>query len=134
LPEVGTEKGNRSRLPELSVASAEELKSTPEKSAAAAAPDQAPGQLWDPSRKLRFSTAFATPPKSGQVWTLDSHNRPVEHPVKLGITDGIFTEMVAGDLNDGESLIIADTSQVKSDPTQTASSMRGGPFGSFRRH
>jgi HlyD family secretion protein len=133
LHKAGTETKNQSRLPELSVASAEELKTTPEKSAATATPDQAPGQLWDPSRKIRFSTAFATPPKSGEVWTLDSRNRPVAHPVKLGITDGIFTEMVVGDLHDGEPLIIADTSQVKSDPTQTSASMRGGPFGSFRR-
>ena len=51
----------------------------------------------------------------------------------LGITDGIYTEMLSGKLRNGESLIVADTSQEASDTTQIVGSLRGS-FGGFRRH
>ena len=93
--------------------------------------EQAPGQLWNPSDKLRFPPASPPAPKPGRVWTLDSRNNPVESPLELGITDGVFTEALSGNIHNGESLIVADSSQETSDSTQRAGSR--GPFGRFGR-
>lgn len=93
---------------------------------------QAPGQLWNPSNKIQFPVTSGPTPKSGTVWILDSKNKPVRQPVMLGITDGIYTEMLSGKLRNGEPLIVADTSQEASDTTQIVG-LRGS-FGAFRRH
>ena len=50
----------------------------------------------------------------------------------LGITDGIYTEMVSGDLSNGEKLIIGDSSPETAGTNQMAGAM-GGPFGFGRR-
>lgn len=93
---------------------------------------QAPGQLWNPSNKIQFPVTSGPTPKSGSVWILDSKNKPVRQSVMLGITDGIYTEMLSGKLRNGEPLIVADTSQEASDTTQIVG-LRGS-FGGVRRH
>jgi len=94
--------------------------------------EHAPGQLWNPANKIRFAAPSGPAPKAGVVWILDSKNQPVEKKVMLGITDGIYTDMVAGDLRDGEKLIIGDSTPETAGATQMAGGMRG-PFGFSRR-
>jgi HlyD family secretion protein len=123
------------RTPDLSEKSAPSKNNSRSMSASDAgtpAQEQAPGQLWDPSGKLRFPTVPAPPARAGSVWTLDSRNHPMECPVKLGITDGAYTEIVAGNLHKGEPLIIADTSQDTSGSAQTRQAANG-PLRGFRR-
>src|SRR5262245_61739293 len=51
-----------------------------------------------------------TPIQEGQwrwVWVLGPDNKPQPRKVKLGITDGTSTEVVEGDLKEGEIIIVA---------------------------
>jgi hypothetical protein len=40
------------------------------------------------------------------VWILDHDGRPAPVPVTLGITDGMSTEIVAGDLSVGQAVVV----------------------------
>lgn len=82
-------------------------------------------------------TAAISPPTSpvlpGQtrlVWTLDENKKPQRHRVKIGITDGVSTEMVEGDLNEGDAVITGETTPggARSANTQSAPGF-GGPTG-----
>ena len=43
---------------------------------------------------------------TGRVWTLGPDGRPVAIPVTLGITDGVSTEIVGGDLGEGRAVLV----------------------------
>jgi HlyD family secretion protein len=61
--------------------------------------------------------------KSGRVWVLSKERKPVPVSVVLGITDGTFSEVIAGDLREGMEVIVEETSNKKG-PTQSS----GPPF------
>lgn len=86
----------------------------------------APGQLWDPAEKLRFPTPRETSRvRPAIVWVLNAQKKPEPRRILLGITDGVNTEVIAGEVKEGDQVIIGDTSQV---PAQS----QGGsapPFG-----
>jgi HlyD family secretion protein len=44
-----------------------------------------------------------------QVWIVGPNGAPKAVPIGTGITDGIYTEVVSGDLAAGESVIVAGT-------------------------
>jgi HlyD family secretion protein len=129
LHQTAAETGHESTVPGASAASNKKHIAVRVKSAGTSTSDQAPGQLWNPALKLQFPTVPAPLPKSANVWTLGSHNMPIECPVKLGITDGINTEILAGNLHVGEPIIVADTSQDQSESSQGSRGMAR----SFRR-
>ncbi len=90
----------------------------------------APGQLWDPSEKLRFPTPRETSRiRPAIVWVLSAQKKPEPRRVLLGITDGVNTEVVAGEVKEGEQVIIGDTSQVPAQPQSGAPSPFGRPVG-----
>ena len=81
--------------------------------------------------KIRFPEADEPPPGRGVVWVLDGDGEPQPRPVKLSITDGKETAIVAGDLKEGEAVItweIDDEEQL-----EQARSPFGGVFGPRRR-
>lgn len=54
-----------------------------------------------------------TPIQEGQlriVWVLGPDNKPQQRQVKLGITDGTATEVIEGDLKEGETIIVSQSS------------------------
>jgi HlyD family secretion protein len=62
-----------------------------------------------PSAAVRFLPPGVKRQNNVQnVYTLDEMKKLVAHPVKTGITDGRFIEMVSGDLQEGEPLIVAE--------------------------
>jgi HlyD family secretion protein len=69
----------------------------------------------------------APKPKGKAVYRLEEGN-PVAVPVRTGIADGKFVELVEGDLKEGDPLITDDQRK------QAAATGRGGggPGGSFR--
>ncbi|HXF06093.1 MAG TPA: efflux RND transporter periplasmic adaptor subunit [Blastocatellia bacterium] len=92
----------------------------------------APGQLWDPSEKLRFPTPRHQSVRPGIVWVLNAEKKPEPRRVMLGITDGVSTEIVSGEVKEGDKVIIGDTTQATPTTTQTGSRPPfGGPFGGF---
>jgi HlyD family secretion protein len=64
------------------------------------------------------------------VWILDQNKQPQRREVKIGITDGTSTEMVEGDLQEGDLIITAETTTgTKAANTQTAPGFGGAPGG-----
>jgi multidrug efflux pump subunit AcrA (membrane-fusion protein) len=45
------------------------------------------------------------------VWVLGADRKPQAKQVVTGITDGVATEVVSGELNEGDKIIVADTTQ-----------------------
>ena len=74
--------------------------------------DSRPSALKLPNAALRFHPAFA--PDAGRVWTL-IEGEPVPVEVRLGITDGAFTEIVAGPLVEGDEVIVAAEQPAKAE-------------------
>lgn len=44
--------------------------------------------------------------KPGRVWVVGSHNQPVPVDITVGMTDGTSTEVVSGDLKEGQNVIV----------------------------
>ncbi|MCS6816557.1 MAG: efflux RND transporter periplasmic adaptor subunit [Acidobacteriota bacterium] len=90
----------------------------------------APGQLWDPAEKLRFPTPRETNRvRPAVVWVLNAQKKPEPRRVLLGITDGVNTEVLAGELKEGDQVIIGDTSQVPAQAQGGTPSPFGRPVG-----
>jgi len=86
----------------------------------------APGQKWDPSQKIKFVPPKRTVQRPGVVFVLDGERNPQAKKIVVGITDGSATEVISGDLNLGEAVIIGDSTQAANVAPQT-----GGGFGPF---
>ena len=89
----------------------------------------APGQLWDAGEKLQFNDAPPVRPRPGRVWVLTAAGVPEVRDVTLGITDGARSELLVSDLQEGDQVIIGDSSQ--GDDLQTQQGFN--PFGGFNR-
>jgi HlyD family secretion protein len=80
--------------------------------------DQRLNVLRIPNAALRYHPASDTPAAGGTgarkgaapekaVWILDTDNKPQRVAVTTGETDGTYTEVVTGDLKDGDRVIVA---------------------------
>jgi len=76
----------------------------------AAAP-LAPGQKWNPSQKIKMVPPKRTTQRPGLVYVLNAQHNPEPRQVMLGITDGTATEIVSGQLSDGDQVIIGDSTK-----------------------
>jgi len=70
-------------------------------------------QILNPEQRLKFlqltEARAASPVTRGRVWVLDTGGRPAPIDIMTGITDGSFTEVVQGDLQPGQQVIIGAT-------------------------
>jgi len=67
--------------------------------------------------------------KPGRVWVLSPEGKPVPMSIALGITNGTFSEGLAGDLKEGKELIVEETSKKKGQNQGTPSPFTGRPMG-----
>src|SRR5262249_9081317 len=58
------------------------------------------------NRTMQSSTPFQEV-RRGIVWVLGPDNKPQSRVVKLGITDGMATEVIESDLKEGDTIILA---------------------------
>jgi HlyD family secretion protein len=65
--------------------------------------------------------------KPGKVWILSPAGKPTPLSIILGITDGTFSEVMAGDLQEGTEVIVEETS------TKKIQSGSPSPFGRMGR-
>jgi len=78
-----------------------------------------------PDAALRFKPAVQGRPapapgsRGPAVW-IEENGQPVRVPVKIGMSDGSFTELVSGDLKEGQPVIIESLAK----PSRTASGFR----------
>lgn len=102
----------------------------------------APGQMWNPAEKIQFPRQRQRSTRPSIVWVLDAAKKPQPRQIIAGITDGKFTQVVSGDLKDGDAIVVGDSSQAASAQTQQnrqqggfgggAGGGRGGFFGGGR--
>jgi HlyD family secretion protein len=84
----------------------------------------APGQKWDPTQKIKFAAPKRAVQRPGVVFVLDEQQKPQPRKVLLGITDGSATEVISGEIQPGDAVIIGDSSQT----AQTQAAPNAPPF------
>ena len=74
------------------------------------------------------SSAPVLPGQTRVVWVLGADGKPQSRRIKIGLTDGVSTEVVEGNLQEGELAITSETlsAGTKSTTTQTAPGFGGG--------
>ena len=72
--------------------------------------DPASGQFFEAGEKLQFQEVAPAPPRPGQLWVLTAEGVPEIRMLMLGITDGSRSEVVSGDVREGDMVIIGDSS------------------------
>jgi HlyD family secretion protein len=73
------------------------------------------GVLKIPNAALRFRPAEGGKPKfekGAGVWIVEQQ-KPKRVPVKLGISDGSYTQIISGDLKEGQEVIVESLTKVK---------------------
>lgn len=70
------------------------------------------GAMLDEEQRVRFAEMMAESRTvtRGRVWTLDERSNPKPINVRLGLTDGTYTELVGGGLTEGMQLIVGTAS------------------------
>src|SRR6516164_9108884 len=71
----------------------------------------APGQKWNPAQKIKMVPPKRTAQRPGIVYILNAQQKPEPRHVVLGITDGTSSEVVAGDVKQGDAVVVGDTTQ-----------------------
>jgi HlyD family secretion protein len=77
----------------------------------AAASPLAPGQKWNPETKIKTVPPKRTLQRPAVVYVLNALHKPEPRRVVLGITDGSATEVVSGEVQPGDLLVIGDSTQ-----------------------
>lgn len=90
---------------------------------------QASGQGGAQNNQSNFAPASAPvlPGQTRVVWVLGADGKPQARRIKIGLTDGVSTEVVEGNLQEGELAITSETLSAasKSTTTQTAPGFGG---------
>jgi len=63
--------------------------------------------------------------RPGRVWVLSPEGKPIPASIVLGITDGTFSEVMAGDLREGTEVIVEETTGKKNQSGSNPPFMRG---------
>ena len=87
--------------------------------------------VLDPERRAKFEAMAAemrgrTPPQAeagmpGRVHMLDPEGKPKPIGLRLGVSDGSYTEVLAGELTEGAGVIVGGPRAPSGGPTQEAS-------------
>jgi HlyD family secretion protein len=98
--------------------------------AAAGSSPQTSDQRGAQNNQSNFAPASAPvlPGQTRVVWVLGADGKPQSRRIKIGLTDGVSTEVVEGNLQEGELAITSETLSAasKSVTTQTAPGFGGG--------
>ncbi len=123
------------KIPNSAFRFAPDRGSRPARNAGGNANDQNSSKVMqDQAGENRSVSSPTTPVLPGQtriVWTLTQNNNLQRHEVKIGITDGSFTEMVEGDLKQGDMLVTSETTSgtARASNTQSAPGFGGSTGG-----
>jgi HlyD family secretion protein len=82
------------------------------------------------TRNIASATDAVLPGQTRIVWVLGPDQKPQPRRIKIGITDGSTTEIVEGNLNEGETIIVGQNVTAESRPqTQAPRGFGGAPSG-----
>ena len=84
-------------------------------------------EMLNPEQRARYeqiaaSRASAGRVSSGRVWVLDDTGKPTAVDVRVGLTDGVYSEVVVGALQEGTQVIVGLQADAK-----TRTQAKGGP-------
>ena len=74
-------------------------------------PVLAPGELWNPADKIQFPDPAPSRGRPAVVWVLGPGGKPESRKVVVGMTDGVDSALISGDLKAGDPVIVADSGQ-----------------------
>ena len=114
--------------PELPAPSDAKVSPSATRDAESASIPLAPGQKWDPNDKIHFRAPAQRAPRPAVVWVLGPDEKPESREISVGISDGSSSEVVSGDLKEGELVIVSDSTQATAS-TQPGFSLFGGNRG-----
>ena len=83
----------------------------------------------DQKRKIEESASTQIEKKSARIWLLSPDGKVTPVSVVLGITDGVFSEVISGDLNEGMEVVVGETTKNNEPSRGTPSPFGGGPGG-----
>ena len=85
------------------------------------------GAQSDPQRNFAPSTAPVLPGQTRIVWVLGADGKPQARRIKVGLSDGVSTEVTEGNLQEGEAVITSEnlSGAAKTSTTQTAPGFGG---------
>jgi HlyD family secretion protein len=90
-------------------------------------------KLWEfltEEQRRKFTESSQAPPaeerRPGRVWVLSPEGKPVPVSIVVGITNGTYSEVVSGDLQEGTEVIIEETSGKSAQGQSTSSSFSRG--------
>jgi HlyD family secretion protein len=63
--------------------------------------------------KITFAAIPPEPPRPGRVWVMVPGGIPQQRDLMVGLTDGSRTEVISGDIEPGEFVLIGDSSQTE---------------------
>jgi HlyD family secretion protein len=82
-------------------------------------------EILNPEQRARYEQISGGGPgatTAGRVWVLDGAGKPQAVNVRTGLSDGTYTQLVGGDVQEGAQVIVGTQSGAKA-PPQT----KGGP-------
>ena len=83
------------------------------------------GPLQKPGEQVKSSQGEQAKPR--RVWVLSPEGKPIPVSIVLGITDGTFSEVISGDIQEGREVIVEETSnKISQSQTGTPSPFMGG--------
>ena len=93
----------------------------------------ADGNDGQTENRLTPSTAPVVAGQNRLVWVLGQDGKPQTRRITVGLSDGSATEIVSGNLQEGDVVIIGETvsGQPRTQTTQTAPGFGGGQRGGF---
>jgi HlyD family secretion protein len=91
--------------------------------------DLAPGQMWDPAGKIQFPQQQGWTARPSTVWVLGGQKKPEPRQVLLGITDGTATQVISGELQETDEVIVGDSTQAAAAQTPQQDRGPGGGGG-----
>ena len=88
-------------------------------------------EMLNPEQRKRYeemsaNRSGARQVTSGRVWVADAAGKPQAVALRLGLTDGTYTELVSGELQDGSEVIVGTL-----DGGKAKSPLKGGPRFAF---
>ncbi|HZS46808.1 MAG TPA: efflux RND transporter periplasmic adaptor subunit [Blastocatellia bacterium] len=81
------------------------------------------------AEKIQFPNPQVEKDKSAVVWVLNKDNKLVQKNIVIGLTDGQYTQVVSGDLKDGDVVVIGQTVTASSKPSTPSNPLAGGGRG-----
>jgi HlyD family secretion protein len=89
-------------------------------------------KIWEfltEEQRRKFMESIQSPTteerRPGRIWVLSPAAKPVSVPVVLGITNGTYSEVVSGDLQEGAEVIVEETTAKKGQAQGSAPFSRG---------